>query len=194
MKAAAASALILLTAFLAMGQGYSDRIDGYKVHKRPIVIRSIDREESSGDVNFRLDGIAFAGVAITAIKFEIRASVSSKRTATIERVRFEELSANGIPVKAEDLTREFVLPAGELTAIPDPLVCEVSSFGAAKAAWNELTDPKKEWRIKGKAFIFGRFRRFGMTFRRAVPVEIDVLVKNPIPPVRAVIFRQARLK
>jgi len=189
MKAGPALIFLLLAAFAVSGQKYPDRIDGYKVHKKAVVIRSTDQKTEKRDLELRFEDPTFAGASLTAVKFELQASVSSQRSGTIEKIRFEHLTVNGISVEVDELTTPFELSSEEITKLPERFKASVSSFGAAKAVWLELTDPKKEWRVRGTAYIFGRFKRFGMTFRRAIPVEFDLSVKNPIPEVRAVIFR-----
>ncbi|MBS1769363.1 MAG: hypothetical protein JSS77_06850 [Acidobacteria bacterium] len=194
MKAGASLIFLLLAVFAAMGQEYPDRIDGYKVHKKPIVINSVERKDSKKDVDFVLNTPTFAGASLTAVKFKFAAALSSDRAAKIEKIRFYGLTVNGIAVKIDEFDRAFDLKADELVTLPEPFAGEVSSFGVAKGAWLELTTPKKEWVVKGKAYIFGRFKKFGMTFRRAIPVEFDLSVKNPIPSVLAVKFHPPGLK
>lgn len=194
MKAGTSLIFLLLAVFAALGQEYPDRIDGYKVHKKPIVINSVEKKSSKQDVDFTVNSPTFAGASLSAVKFKFTVGVSSERTARIEKIRFYDLTVNGIAVKINEFDRAFDLKADELVTLPEPFLGEVSSFGAAKAAWSELTTPKKEWLVKGKAYIFGRFRKFGMTFRRAIPVEFALKVKNPIPSIPTVKFRPARLK
>lgn len=189
MKAGPALIFLLLAAFAAAGQKYPDRIDGYKVYKRPVVIRSTDQKAEKRDFELRFEDPAFVGASLTAVKFELQARVASERAGTIEKIRFESLMVNGISVEVNEFDTGFELRADEMTKLPERFKASISSLGAAKAVWLELTDPKKEWRVKGTAFIFGRFKRFGMTFRRAIPVEFDLSVKNPIPEVLTVKFR-----
>lgn len=180
MKAGIALISVLLAAVAVFGQEYPDRIDGYKVHKKPIVVRSIGKHDDDRDVDLTFTEPKFVGASLTAVKFELGAQVSSKRSASIDKIRIDSLTVNGISVKVKDLEGAFELKANEPVKLPEPFAAEVSSFGAAKAAWLGLTDPKKMWQVKGRAYIFGRFKRFGMTFLRAIPVEFDVLVKNPM--------------
>ncbi len=189
MKAGPALIFLLLAAFAVTGQKYPDRIDGYKVHKKPVVIRSNDQKADKRDFDLQFEDPAFAGASITAVKFELQANVRSEHSAKIEKIRFENLTVNGISVEVNEFNAGFTLISDEMLRLPERFKASVSSLRAAKAVWLELTDPKKEWRVKGTAYIFGRFKRFGMTFRRAIPVEFDLLVKNPIPEIRAVIFR-----
>ncbi|HQZ82510.1 MAG TPA: hypothetical protein PLR83_04765 [Pyrinomonadaceae bacterium] len=189
MKAGPALIFLLLAAFAVTGQKYPDRIDGYKVHNKPVEINSNDTKDEKRDFDLRFEDPTFTGASITAIKFELQASVRAERAGTIEKIRFERLTVNGIPVEVNEFTAAFDLVANEMIELPERFSASVSSLRAANAVWLELTDPKKEWRVMGTAFVFGRFKRFGMTFRRAIPVEFDLSVKNPIPEVRAVIFR-----
>lgn len=45
---------------------------------------------------------------------------------------------------------------------------------------NDKTAAKDEWTVTGRVFVFGRFKKFGFDFKRVVPVEINLKIKNPL--------------
>jgi hypothetical protein len=45
---------------------------------------------------------------------------------------------------------------------------------------NELINSPNELVVTGTAFVFGKFKKFGFTFKRVVPVKIDLKFKNPL--------------
>ena len=51
---------------------------------------------------------------------------------------------------------------------------------AVKGALSERRDSKGQWRVKGTAMVFGKFRKFGFSFKRVVPVKVDFYIPNPI--------------
>jgi hypothetical protein len=48
------------------------------------------------------------------------------------------------------------------------------------AAWNEVSGSKKEWIVTGRVFVFGKFRKLGFSFKRVVPVEVKLMINNPL--------------
>jgi hypothetical protein len=185
MKTAAVLLIAFLAAIAATGQEFPDRVDGYKVHRVA---------KKTKDFSLTLSKPAVTGADLSQIKFEVEATVTAKVTASVERILLEDLTVNGIAVKASPYAVPFEIKKGKAVTLPEKLQASVKSSDAAKAAWREIADRKKDWHIKGRAVIFGKFRRFGMTWTRAVPVEIDLFVKNPVPEAVAVIFDAAGLK
>lgn len=51
MKAGTSLIFLLLAVFAAIGQEYPDRVDGYKVHKKPIVMNSVEKKSSKQEVD-----------------------------------------------------------------------------------------------------------------------------------------------
>ena len=41
-------------------------------------------------------------------------------------------------------------------------------------------DPKKKWSVTGTVFVFGKFKKYGINFKRVVPIKIDLTIANPL--------------
>ena len=67
-----------------------------------------------------------------------------------------------------------------MTMLPTPAKITINTANIAKAAYKELVDSKKDWSVTGIVFVFGKFRKFGVSFKRVVPVKIDLTIKNPL--------------
>jgi hypothetical protein len=61
-----------------------------------------------------------------------------------------------------------------------------------RGAVRELKDSKEEWSVTGRVFVFGKFKKFGFNFKRVVPVEINIKIKNPLRA--GEVSSQSRLK
>jgi hypothetical protein len=48
------------------------------------------------------------------------------------------------------------------------------------AALGEWTDSKETWRITGLVYVFGKYKKFLFPFKRAIPVELDLMIHNPL--------------
>jgi hypothetical protein len=48
------------------------------------------------------------------------------------------------------------------------------------AAIGEWTDSQDTWPVKGRVYVFGKFKKGLFSFKRCVPVELDVTMRNPL--------------
>lgn len=98
----------------------------------------------------------------------------------IDRLVFEEITINGVPVEVADYTSAFQLPNNQSLRLPEPLRVTVTTPRALLATFEELRTPKNDWKIVGRIYALGKFNKLFFTFRRAVPIELDLSVPNPI--------------
>ena len=93
---------------------------------------------------------------------------------------FRNFKVNGLDVEIEDYTNSFELSKSQPLALPKPVKIFLGSGQALKGALGELRDSKEEWTVTGTVFVFGRFKKWGFSVKRVVPVEVDVKIKNPV--------------
>lgn len=93
---------------------------------------------------------------------------------------FKDVTANGIPLEIDEYQHPFRLKKGETVKLPLPVRGSVSSINIAKAAYAESTNARDQWQIKGIVFVFGRFKKLGMTFKRVIPIPINLVIANPL--------------
>ena len=55
----------------------------------------------------------------------------------------------------------------------------------ARTAYEESTAPKDKWQVTGTVFVFGRFKKMGLTFKRVIPVPVTLTIDNPIRSIAA---------
>lgn len=160
------------------------KIRGYKVHddvlKYTFPAESNDEPDEFTAV---IDEPVLNGVSLTGLTFTLDAEITSlKQSGTIEMIAFKDLRVNGIPVAVQEMTEPFVLKKGVAVRLPKPVTVELSALGIVRGAWNELRDSKDKWVITGRIFVFGKFKKFGFNFRRAVPVDVVITIDNPVRP------------
>lgn len=180
----------LLTAILglmvcgsAASQTYPDKIRGYKVHKANVTVRTPDSAlpSSENSAEIVLGKPILYDVGLTAVTFEVGAEItSSDHSGKVEFLTFSDLKVNGIAVSIDEYTTKFAFKKGQEILLPQPARVNISTLNLARAARNELLDPKKKWRLTGTVFVFGKFKKFGFSFKRVVPIVIDAMVENPV--------------
>ncbi len=187
MKPAALSVVTLLLLFASPGSGQDlpDKIRGYKVYNANIRVET--GISAKGDRPGETEAVVTLGdpeivdFGISGVTFEIKADIGSiDQTGKVDFVSFNDIRINGFAVEIDEYGHSFEFKKGVAIRIPAPVRVFVSSKNIAKAAFRELFDSKKDWKILGTAFVFGKFKKFGFSFKRVVPVKIDVKFKNPI--------------
>ena len=76
--------------------------------------------------------------------------------------------------------RGFDLPGKQPLMLSDPLSFYVYLPRAALAAVDEWSDSKPTWPVTGRVYVFGKFKRGLFNFKRCVPVELNLVMRNPL--------------
>lgn len=186
MRISIAFAAILVFAFVHIcdAQELPAKIRGYKVHNAKIEVRSAeDRKPSIADREavvtlgkLEVDDYGIAGITLSA-----GAQISPiDQSGRVEFLTFRDFRVNGIAVDIEEYVHPFAFKKGETISLPKPARIFVGTLNLARAARNELTDPKQKWSVSGTVFVFGKFKKYGMSFKRVVPIKIDLTIPNPL--------------
>ncbi len=93
---------------------------------------------------------------------------------------FRDFKVNGLDVEIEEYTNSFEFKKNQAIALPKPVKIFLGARQALKGALKEMRDSKEEWTVTGTVFVFGRFKKWGFSAKRVVPVEVNVKVKNPL--------------
>lgn len=186
-KILAAAFLLLILAATSFPQHSSDiplpkKIRGYKVHDE--ILKS-DLPDTNGSEPKRflaaIQDPVLEDVSVSGITFTINAEITSlEQSGTIDLISFNDFEIDGIPVSIDDLTEKFTFKKNEAAKLPKPAKVKLSSIGVIRSAWKELNDSKEKWLITGRIFVFGKFRRFGFSFKRVVPVDVKIEIDNPL--------------
>jgi hypothetical protein len=174
---------LLVLAFVfpsASAQGLPGKIGGYKVHDEIITLSNINlAEQESPSITVgdpQVSNVSISGVTI-AIAGELGAAGFDGR---VERLMFRDFRINGIAVEVAELNEPFTIRKRGKTTLPAPASVFISTPSLISSAWKEITDSKVDWTVTGRIFVFGKFRRFGFNFKRVVPVDVRLTVKNPL--------------
>ncbi len=187
LKILIASVLLLFCAFSAFAQDSTNiplptKIRGYKVHNEIIKITLPETDDTeSKRVVIELDDPVLKDVSFSGLTFSLNAKITLlEQSGTVDIVSFNEFAVNGIPVSIHDLDEQFTFKKNEFFRLPKPVEIDLSTSGVLRAAWKELRDQKKKWLITGRIFVFGKFRHYGFSFKRVVPVSVSIEIDNPL--------------
>jgi hypothetical protein len=154
------------------------KIRGYTVHKEQIAITE-DTDPNGPLLSVGEPGLA--DVTLSGITFELPLSFNSPdQSGKVDFLTFHEFRVNGIPVTIGEYDQPFAFRKNEVVQLGSPISVFLPTGRLIQAAWLEMHDSKDDWKVEGRVFVFGRFRKFGFYHKRVVPIDIDLLVKNPV--------------
>ena len=107
-----------------------------------------------------------------------------KESGKVDFITFRNISINGLALNVDEYRHAFEFKKGTPLSIPRPARISIPSSALPRALLNELITSPKELSVIGTAFVFGRFKKFGFTFKRVVPVAIDLKMANPLKSLR----------
>jgi len=166
-------------------QSLPDKIRGYKVENISLkvshTIPETDKYSDDFDLYIQLSKPKLSTLGLLAASIDVGADmVSTKQNGTVDMLTFQDVRVNGVAIEVDDYIATMPVKKGVRSTLPKPVTARINLAGAAKTALKELTDSRSQWSITGTAFIFGKFKKLGFSFRRVIPVKIDILVKNPL--------------
>ena len=172
------SALIFLVVIAAFGfsQALPSKIRGYKVYKKAVSVKTTDGPTGSLKISTpSVEDVSFSGV-----KVAVNIGVDGvPETGRVDFLTFHDFKINGIPVTINEYIEPFGFKKGQTVSLPKPLEINVGTVHLLDAARKGTDAFRGEWTVTGRVFVFGKFKKYGMQFRRVVPVDIDLRIKNP---------------
>jgi len=137
--------------------------------------------ESDEDALIRLGQPQLARVTPLGITFEVPIVVSPvKQSGHVDFLMFEDMVVNGSSVEINEYRRAFDLPNKSLLTLREPLRVYIYLPSALLAALGDWSDSKDTWPVTGRVYVFGKFKKFGLSFKRCIPVELNVTMRNPL--------------
>jgi hypothetical protein len=168
----------------AFSQDLPKEIRGYKVYKAKISVKNQTEKTGKTDESeafVKVGDPQLVDVSLTGVTFEISAEIESvEQTGTIDFLTFHDFRANDLAVEVKEYEMSFEIKKNQPIILPKPIQIFVGTGQTLRGALSELKQSKDEWTITGKVFVFGRFKKSFLKFKRVVPVEINLKIKNPL--------------
>lgn len=188
--------ILLSAASTVFAQDYPSEIRGYKVEKASISISVRNAPESKAtkrgsgkeaapdkavDAFVKLGDPRVVRTTPFGITLELDVTIAPvKQRGRIDFLVFEDMNVNGTPVTIEEYLHPFELSTKKESRLPIPIRLFITLPRALLGAVGELASPREEWPVTGRVYIFGRFKKSFFSFKRVVPVELDLNVPSPI--------------
>ncbi len=180
--------LIFIAAFssAAPAQKLPDEIRGYKIYRAKISVRN-ESDKSPQSVENETEALVKVGepevvdVSLTGVTLEITVDINSlDQSGTIDFLTFKDFRINGLAVAVEEYRESFDIKKDQPIILPKPVKIFVGTGQTLRGALGEFKDSKNEWTVTGTVFVFGRFKKSFIKFKRVVPVEINIKIENPL--------------
>lgn len=167
----------------AFAQTLPGKIRGYKLYNANITVNSPSNAggKAKADAVVVLGKPTLVALGLTGLTFEIGADIRPvEQTGRIDFLTFKDFRINNIAVEIDEYNHSFAFKKDSTFALPVPARVFVRSSSIAKGAFKALIESKKEWTVSGTVFIFGTFKKFGMSFKRVIPVRVDLKIASPV--------------
>jgi hypothetical protein len=178
------SFLFLAFSVFAQAQNLPDTIRGYKVYDAKISVKTEAQKSSAKDESEALVKVGepeLVEVGLAGITFELSAEIAAlEQSGTVDFLSFHDFRVNGLAVEVEEYKESFSFQKNKPVILPKPARVFLGASQTLRGAIKEVKDSKDEWRVTGRVFVFGKFKKFGFAFKRVVPVDVDITIKNPL--------------
>ncbi len=173
----------------AFTQNLPKEIRGYKVHKAKISVVNQNEKTSVSKSGKSDESEAFVKVSapelieisLTGITLELSAEIEAlEQSGKVDFLAFYDFRVNDLAVNVEEYKESFEFKKNRKIALPKPIKIFVSAGQTLRGALAEFNESKTNWTVTGRIFIFGHFKKAGFSFKRVVPVEINLKIENPL--------------
>jgi hypothetical protein len=170
-------------------RAYPKEIRGYKVELAKVETKKQGMEGAAKSSSADGDEAALiqfgeprvASVSPLGITLEIPVTVAAvKQGGRVDFLTFEDMTVNGTSVTFNEYQHSFDLPNERPLTLPDPVSIYISTPRAMLSVLGEWNQPKDVWPVSGRAYVFGRFKKFLFKFKRVIPVELNLSFRNPL--------------
>lgn len=193
-KIAALTCALFIFAFalpsaLAQTRTYPDKIRGYKVERTVVEIKKPEGSGQSNDATadsdvdslIKLGDPRLAKATPLGITLEVPIVVAPvKQSGRVDFLVFEDMLINGRSVDIAEYKHNFDLPNKKPATLDAPLSIYIYLPSALLAAIGEWTESKETWPVTGRVYVFGKFKKSIFSFKRVVPVELNMTMRNPL--------------
>ena len=174
---------------------YPKELRGYKVERTTVEIKKPKKETkgrkpgTNGDstVDSDVDQLIQFGtpqlsrITPLGMTLEIPIIVAPvKQSGHVEFLLFEDMVVNGSSVEIEEYHHEFDLPNKNPLTLREPLSFYIYLPSALLVAVDDWSNSKETWPVTGRVYVFGKFKKSLFSFKRVVPVELTLKMRNPL--------------
>ena len=174
--------MILVLTAVVCPQKLPDKILGYKVQAVKSLVTTAPLEPAAdADIMIRVVDMTVSHIGLLGATVNIQADILAKSASgKIERIMFRDLTINGVAVDVDDVIDDFEFEKGTQYSVDRSVHVGLSPVNAVRAGFSQLMDGRTHWDIAGTMFVFCRVKKFGFTFKRAIPIKFSLKVKNPL--------------
>jgi hypothetical protein len=189
LKAKTSPVFFLIVCLLSLtisiqSQDLPNKIRGYKVYEAQISVQNEsdeDSEKSDLRVEMDFEEPELASVGLLGITLELNSKLTVfGQSGKIDFISFKDFRVNGIKVNIEEYRESFEFKKSEPFELKKPVQIFVSTTQTLRGALKEYKDSKDKWKVTGRVFVFGKFKKFGFSFKRVIPVDVELLIENPL--------------
>ena len=174
------------------------KVRGYKVHSAQVEMKKpesgkkkdkkaekekFDKDEydETEPLLIRLGEPELVGVTPLGVTLDVPVILAAvKQQGDVDLLVFEDMKVNDTPVTLDDYVHPFKLPNKEPLTLTPSIRIFVSTPQAVMRTIDEVFNSKETWAVTGRIYVCGNFKKFLFTFKRAVPVELQTSIKNPL--------------
>ena|SRR2546423_4558847 len=192
------SVIVASSIVSAQRPAHPKEIRGYKVERAAVEMKTenaaksdksgepaqpTDQRETSDDVDqlITFSTPELARVTPLGITFDVPVVVAPvKQSGHVHFLLFEDMTVNGHSVEISEYAHAFDLPNKQPLTLRDPLRFYIYLPIAALAAADEWSNSKETWPVTGRVYVCGKFKKSIFSFKRCVPVELNLTMRNPL--------------
>jgi hypothetical protein len=124
---------------------------------------------------------SIARVSPLGITFNVPVVVAPiKQSGKVDFLLFEDMMVNDHSIEIDEYHRAFDLPTKKPLTLKEPLRFFIYTPVAALAAVGEWSNSREMWPMTGRVYVCGKYKKFLFSFKRCVPVELNLTMRNPL--------------
>ena len=136
---------------------------------------------SAVDQLIKFGSPSIARVTPLGITFNVPVVVAPiKQSGKVDFLLFEDMTVNDHSIEIDEYHRAFDLPTKKPLTLREPLRFFIYTPVAALAAVGEWSNSRETWPVTGRVFVCGKYKKFLLSFKRCVPVELNLMMRNPL--------------
>lgn len=174
------AATVLIFTVLISAQELPEKIRGYKVHDEVVTLSS-DGKSAAGKPHLTVGTPTVTDVSLSGVTLAVIGELEAAgHDGRVEILMFRDFRINNVSVEVAEFNTPFAINKRGKTILPAPATVFLPTTKILNAAWKEITDSKDDWTVTGRVFVFGKFKKFGFHFKRVIPVDIRLTIRNPL--------------